>query len=314
MFLALKGILLAKEESVYGSDPTPTVSANAIEASKVKVSPKVDMLERDYVRSNLSQVASIAGKRWAEITFSMELKGSGTAGTAGRIGDLFEACGFNETISAGSSVVYTPASTTMKSITLYYYALQDSGSVRLTKITGAVGTAKINCEAGKQATVDFSFKGIYNAPADAADPGAPTFETTKPPIVESGSFTLNGVTTLVAQKVEIDTANDIQPRDDISSANGIKGFAIVGRKAAGTMNPEAVTVAAYGFWADWVAASARAMSMIVGSVAGNKITISAPKVVIDSVEDEERNSILVQNVPFKCTGNAGNDELQLKFE
>ena len=39
-----------------------------------------------------------------ECTFSVELAGSGAAGTAPRYGDAIKACGFSETIASGTSV------------------------------------------------------------------------------------------------------------------------------------------------------------------------------------------------------------------
>jgi hypothetical protein len=306
-------ILLAKEESVYGSDPTPTVSANAMEAQNVKVNYIGDLLQRDNIRGNISAVSPVVGKRYVEVTFSMELKGGGTKGTAGRIGDLLEACSFSEVASAGSSVTYTPASSSQKSITIYVYNL-DSASAVLEKVTGAVGTVAIKLKAGNYAQLDFTFRGLYNAPSDVALPAAPTFETTLPPVVESAAFTLNSVATLVVGDLSLDIGNDIAERDDITTANAIKSFFVIGRKPKGTFNPEATLVATYGWHADWIASTQRALSVVVGSASGNKVTITAPKVTIDSIADADINGVLGIDVPFSLGQNAGNDEIQLKFE
>lgn len=305
-------VLLVKEEVTYGSDPTPTVAANAIEAKNVKVNYAGELLERDNVRSSISSTSPVVGKRYIEITFEAELKGSGTKGTAGRIGDLFEACAFTEVASAGSSVTYTPNSSG-KSVTFYIYNL-DSASAVLNKITGAVGTLNVKCPAGQYATLEFSFKGVYNAPTDVALPSTPTYETTLPPIVESATFTLNSIATLVASEINFSIDNTIAERDDLNSPNGIKSFLVSSRKPKGTFNPEAVLVAGYGFWADWIASTQRALSIVVGSASGNKCTITAPKVTVDSISDADRDSILTMDIPFSLGQNAGNDEIVFKFE
>jgi len=305
-------ILLAKEETVYGTDPTPTVAANAVEASNIKVNYMGDLLARDIVRNNISPVNPVLGKRWVEVTFDLELKGSGTRGTAGRIGDLFEACSMAETASAGSSVTYVPTSSSQKSVTLYVYN-NDSGSSVLHKITGAVGTFSLKLTAGQFGVLSFSFKGIYNLPTDVAIPSAPTYETTTPPIVESCSFTLNSSSALIAQEMNIDLANDVISRDDINSANAIKAFLVSNRNPKGSFNPESMLVASYAFYADWVAASQRALSIVLGSTSGNIITITAPKVTIDSIADAERERVLTKDIPFTLGQNAGNDELSIKF-
>jgi hypothetical protein len=306
-------LLLVKEESIYGSDPTPTVAANAIEAKNVKVSYIADLLERDNIRSNISPVSPVVGKRHIEVSFEVELKGSGTKGTAGRIGDLFEACSFAEVASAGSSVTYSPTSSGQKSVTIYIYNL-DTGSAVLNKITGAVGTMNVKCVAGQYATLEFTLKGLYNAPTDVTLPSAPTYETTLPPIVESSTFTLNSVSTLVVSEVNINMENAIAERDDVSTANAIKAFTITGRKPKGSFNPEAGLVGDYGFWADWIASTQRALSIVIGSASGNKCTITAPKVTIDSIADADRDGILARDIPFSLGQNVGSDEISIKFE
>lgn len=306
-------ILLAKEETSYGSDASPTISANALEVSAVKVNWQGDLLERDIMRSNISPTSPVVGKRWVEVTFDMELKGSGTKGTAGRIGDLLEACSMAEVASVGSSVTYSPTSSSQKSITLYVYD-NDSASAVLHKITGAMGNFNIKLTAGQYGVLSFTFRGNYNAPADVALAGTPTYETTIPPIVESCTFTLNSSALLIAQELSLDLGNEIAGRDDINSPNGLKGYIIANRKGKGSFNPEAMLVASYGFWADWTGASQRALSCVVGTASGNKCTITAPKVTIDSIADGDRERILTREIPFTLGQNTGNDELVLKFE
>jgi hypothetical protein len=307
-------VLLAKEESAYGQDPTPTVADNAIEAKNIKVSYQGDLLQRDNVRSNISPVSPVLGKRWVEVTFEAELKGSGTAGTAGKLGDLLEACSMAETVSTGgsSSVVYKPTSSSQKSITIYVYD-NDAGSAVLHKITGAVGTFTLKLTAGQFGVLSFTFKGLYNLPTDQALPSAPTYESTLPPIVESANFTLNSDTDLVLQELSLDLANEIAVRDDISASTGIKAFQIANRNPKGNFNPEAMLLASYDFWSDWVASTQRALSVVIGATAGNIITITAPKVTIDSLADGERERVLTKEIPFSLGQNAGNDEISIKF-
>ena len=311
-FLSRQKVLLVKEEATYGTDPVPTVGDNAIDAMGIKTNYPGEVLERDMERASISPVAPKLGKRYAEVSFSTELKGSGAAGTAPAIGDLLEACGFGEAVSAGVSVTYTPASTGHKSVTFYVYDIQAAtGNSRLHKITGARGTFNLITEAGQIARIEWTFQGLYTKPADVASPGAASYESTKPPIVESSTFTLNSVATLVAQALNIDIANEVSQREDINAAAGIKGFEIIGRKPNGSFNPEAVLLATYDFWGDWVAATERALELVVGSVAGNIITISAPKVTLDTISEGERNGIRTEDIPFKCAMNTGDDEISI---
>lgn len=307
-------ILLVKEESVYGSDSTPEVGSNAMEAKNVKVNYTGDKLTRDNVRSSISPVSPVMGKRQIEVSFEMEVKGSGSVGTAGKLGDLLEACGFNETIAGnGSSVVYRPASGTIKSVTIYVYDI-DGASAVLNKITGAVGTFNLKCPAGQYASLEFNFKGKYNARSDVAVPSTPTYESTVPPIVESALFSLNSSNDLIAQECNIQMDNTLAERADLNSPSGILAFMITQRNPKGTFNPEAVLVATYDFTTDWASATQRALSITVGATAGNKVVITAPKVTIDSIGDGDRDSILTKDIPFTLGQNVGNDELVFNFQ
>lgn len=314
MFLTGKRVLLAKEEATYGTDPTPVVASNAIDAQNIAIAYEGDVLERNPVRGYLSPIEPAGiGKRSIKITFDVELKGSGSAGTAAKLGDLLEACGFAETVSAGSAVSYAPSSGAVKSATIYLYDLQDSGSCVLHKIKGARGTMQLNAAAGQIAKLSFTFNGLYEAPTDAAAPSAPTYESTKPPVVEAAQLTLNGVTSLVVQEVSLDLQNNIVASDDISAATGISKFALTGRKPTGKITPEAVLASVYDFVSDWKNAAARAASLIIGSTAGNIITISMPKLTIDSVSSGDKNGILTRELPFRASASSGNDEVSIIF-
>jgi hypothetical protein len=308
-------ILLCKVESVYGTDPTPVVGTDALEAKNVKFGVVGDLLKRDNIRGNISPVAPVVGKRHAEITFDLELKGSGTAGVAGKLDAIFQACSFvgTATVVSGSSCVqYLPVSSSQKSVTVYLYDM-DSGSAVLKKITGAVGSFSLKGAAGSYATLSVTLKGLYNEPADVALPAAPTYESTVPPVIQSAAFTIASVGSLVIQDLSIDLANSIAERDDISSANGVKSFFIVSREPKGSINPEATQISIINTFNKWANSTTQALSAQIGSTAGNIIAISAPKALFEDAKDGDRNGVLTRDSSIAFGQNAGNDELVFNF-
>jgi len=312
--LTRKRVLLIKEEATYGTDASPTPESNSLDVKNLRITASGEVIDRDLVRASISPLAPKMGKRWWDISFECELKGSGTKGTAGKLGDLFEACGFAETVKAGSSVVYKPASSSFKSVTIYAYDIPDSGTNALQrKLTGVRGNLRLVAEAGQICRLEFTGKGLYNDPSDVTIPTGMSYEETLPPIVESSTFTLNNVE-LIAQQIILETGLSLVDEDDLNSAAGLKGFLIGARKPVGSFNPEAVLAATYDFWSDWVAATSRELSIVVGSAAGNKCTITAPALTIDNLTDGDRNGLLTSDIPFRLAGDNGNDELELKFE
>lgn len=307
--LKRRSLILAKIESTYGTDPTPTGSANAILTMDPKIKETFEAVERPQLAS-MSNKPSLGALRFAEISFKTELIGSGSVGTAPRLGALLKACAFSETVSASSSVTYAPVSSPTSSVTLYLYM-----DGLLHKLTGAVGTVKIALEAGKTPILDFSFKGIYNAPTDTAL-ATPTFESTVDavPIVKSSSLTYNANSSLYVSKAEMDIANTIAMRPSVNAANAIAGFQVTGRKPMINIDPEVESIATID-WRTDLLATPRAFSMVVGATAGNIITFTAPKMNVIDIEYGDRDGILVNTIKGELTasGATGDDELSIKF-
>lgn len=299
-------LLLAKEESDYGNDPTPTTASNAIMViSDLVVTPAGETFMRSPFDITLSPRTPVIGGSWFEISFITELHASGTKDTAPRIGDLFEACGMKETINSGTSVVYTPATTGLKSCTIYTYF-----DGMLHKFKGCVGSWRILIVSGDTAKIEWRFFGKYEVPTDTALPGSVTYDTPTPPSVVSAAF-LYDSGSLEVQQLEIDLAAIVARRPSVNEATGIKGFTTVGREPKGSFNPEVVLLATYDFWTVWRNSTTKAISINIGSVEGNKWTISLPKVVLDTPAYGDRDGIRTFELPFIISRNSGDDEISL---
>lgn len=101
--LMRKGSVLAKIESVYGTDPVPTGSANAILVRNINLSPiAAETVGRDVVRPYLGESDQLLANTRVELTFEVEIAGAGTAGTAPGYGPLLRACAMDETTLAAA--------------------------------------------------------------------------------------------------------------------------------------------------------------------------------------------------------------------
>ncbi len=299
-------LLLAKEESSYGADPTPTTASNGILViSDLAITPAGETFMRSPFDISLSPRSPVIGAGWFEISFITELHASGTKDTAPRIGDLFEACGMAETINGGTSVVYAPASTSLKSCTIYVYT-----DGLLHQFHGCVGSFRILIVVGDTAKVEWRFFGEYETPTDVSIPGSVTYDTPTPPSVVSASFLFDSVSFEV-QQLEIDLAAVVARRPSINEAFGVKGFTTVGREPKGSFNPESVLIATYDFFTEWRNSVQNAISVNIGDTTGNKWTISLPKVVLDTPAYGDRDGIRTFELPFIISRNSGDDEISL---
>lgn len=312
MSLVKRALLLAKVEAAYGVDPTPTPALNAILHNNILYKAPGELITRNFQRASLSPLPHAVGLKEVEVTFETELKGSGTAdgGTAGdepEIDPLLQACGFAVTLNAAVSVVYDPASDGLKSVTLYVYA-----DGLLHKILGCVGSVSANMVVGQIPTLQWTFKGLYQAPTDVAIPGGAVFNAEIGVPFLNAAFTTDAYAAIV-QALTWDMANEIARRDSINEVEGVKGFLISGRDTQGSFNPEAVDEATHPFWGDWKSGVQHALTATVGSVAGALIDITAPKAQYREVNYGNRSAVRVYDIPMTLPQDAGDDEIQLKF-
>ena len=87
-------VLTAKKETVYGTDAAPTLAANAVVTRNFRASPLItDPLERNLDRGSFGATPIVATNRRQELSYELEIAGSGTAGTAPAWMEFLEACG-----------------------------------------------------------------------------------------------------------------------------------------------------------------------------------------------------------------------------
>ena len=150
--LTRRRLILAKAESVYGTDSVPTGASNAILVRNLEIQPLLsENVSRDLVRPYMGQADQLLAQTRVEVSFEVELAGSGTAGTAPAYGPILKACGLSETIVASTSVTYAPVSTSFSSVSIYYH--EDGIRHRL---TGCRGTFEISAEVGQIPRIAFT--------------------------------------------------------------------------------------------------------------------------------------------------------------
>ena len=208
--LTRKRVILIEAESSYGTDPTPGAS-DVVLVRDLSITPQSsDVVSREVVRPFLGAFQQLLANTSVEVTFSVELAGSGTKGTAPRYGAALKACGLSETIASNTSVTYAPVSTGFSSVTIHY----NTDGVRH-KITGARGSVALNATVGEIPTLEFTMQGIYNAPDDSALPTVTYGNQATPLIFKDGntsSFQLLSHAGAL-QSISLDLGNEMVYRE-----------------------------------------------------------------------------------------------------
>ncbi len=299
--------LAAKAEGTEGSAET-LAGADALLVMNPSFRPSIEMGPRDNYSASLSRWASVPGKRSGVVEFDVELKGSGTAGTAPALGKLLKACGFGETVAASTSVTYKPASSAIGSMTL---ALYWNGVIE--KIWGARGDVSLRLEDGKPGMLHFVFTGADFSVTDGAMlTSGVAYESTVPPAFLNAAFQVDSYAALVGA-LEFRMGNKVALRPDANASSGHKSAVITAREPVLTLDPEFVTVATYDFFGKLRSGNLGALTATLGATAGNICTITAPKVQYTNATPGDKDGILSLGVDCLLTRNAGDDELSIVF-
>lgn len=305
-----KTVLLAKKETTYGQDASPVGSANGLLIEDLEIEPIAELLQRNFYKNSFSRQAPITGMAYSQLTFKIELKGSGAAGTAPAIGKLLKACGMSETIDSGVSVTYAPESDddNVDSLTLYIYR---DGVLHI--MLGARGTWAMDLQAGKYGMLSFTFKGLYQTITDSSNPTLSNLESTLPPIIQNASFTW-GSYEAIASKMDLDWGANVVPAESFNASYAIYAFRISDREPKGSFNPDACLEATHPFWADWKDSEERELSIQIGATAGNICTITIPACISTGPKYEDKEGVLAYNVPFMMVEDStDDDEISIVF-
>lgn len=305
--LTRKTIILAKIESAYGTDPTPTGAANAILCSEPEVTPlEAEYASRDLVRSYIGASEQLPGIAKVACRFSVEISGSGAAGTAPAYGPLLRACGFDETITGGVSVAYAPVSASFESITIYY-----NRDGVLHELNGCRGTVTLNLEVGQIPRYEFEFTGIHVAPTDVALP-TPTYSGFVTPLpvnrVNTPTFSLHSYSGIM-QTLNLQAGNEVAHHSFVGASND--EVMITNRSAAGSIVMESVLVATKDWFGIAKAGTTGALSLVHGTAAGNIVTLAAPAVQITNPNYGDADGVSMLNADLVLMPSSGNDELTI---
>jgi hypothetical protein len=309
--LSNRQVIAAKVEVTEGTG----IALAGADANNLIMEPKfeadVPMYERTFLDNSLSPQKAIATTRLGKLSFKVECKGSGTAGTAPALGKLLRACGFNEAVVASTSVTYTPTSA-LSNIPTLSIAIYKDGLRKALK--GCRGNVKYSAKAGEPGMFEFEFTGVYDGTTDVAIITPSGVETTVPVSLLSATFSIASFSAFVSQ-IDFDMGNQLAPRGDINQASGYISTLLTKRNPKGSFDPEDELVATHDFYGRWLAGTTGALTWKHQGSAGNITTFTVPACQYMKLGENDRDGIAVLNADFLMARNSigGDDELTIAF-
>lgn len=267
-------LILLKPETTYGTDSTPDGS-NAIMVSNINVKPEFDKAERNNITGFMGAQGAVTVGQRVTVDFEVELVGSGAAGTAPAFSPILLAAGMAETVTAATSVEYTPVGGDFDSVTVYWR----SGAVQHA-VLGVRGNVGFALSTGGIPMLKFTGIGLYTTPiSNAPSVTGVDFSTAQTPVgvykdtvTEFSLFSI----ALEMKSLDMDAGNDVQ----YSNLVNAESVDIVGRNGSISAGFR-ITEDQYVSFMDKGQNDAQgSMSYKLGSEAGRILEIAVPKVQI----------------------------------
>ena len=314
MGLTRKQLLLIAKETAYAMDASPTNALNAVLTGDVTITPLAGSpAQRNIIKPYFGNSQNIIVEKYATVDFEVELAGSGTAGTAPQFSALMQACGFSETVLAGTSVTYLPItleSVTQAGTSVTIYFQRDAIKHVL---LGARGTFTVDMTVKKLPTLKFTMTGLLGTITDNPMNIAGLVYTAPAPVPVSTtntvSVSLHGYTP-VFESFTIDMANDVKHRALVGSETAI----ISDRKPKGNIKFEQPSLATKNFFDIAENSILGNFSITHCLTAGNiiKIESAANGLGIDAPKYADSDGVVMLDcgLTFIPTS-AGNDEIKI---
>jgi hypothetical protein len=170
--LTKKRTVLAKMETVYGTDSTPTGSANAMLVKNLSITPiSAELVSRDLIRPYLGNSESLLAQTYVQLDFEVEFAGSGVVGKAPAYDPLLRACAMSKTVSTSAVTITRTGAVATATLAAHGYAVGES-----VRISGATETDyNIDAVITAVTTNTFSYA-VANSPTTPAT-GSPVANT-----------------------------------------------------------------------------------------------------------------------------------------
>jgi len=300
MFLGERFLILAKTETTYGVDATPSANADAMLVSDANFDPIEEFKERKVYSQYFSQNGGLPLTKLAKISFKVELRGSAGATTPPDWGCLAKACNAAEVIGT-SDVTYRFIETDLvqSSVTIYFYK-----DLLLHKMVGCRGTVKLSGGVNDVGYLEFSFTGMLSTITQESSFPSPNFTTVKPPLLNGMTVSIGGYNPIL-KSFSIDPNIKLAERKDFTASKGVKEVVVTDADGKFTCSIEAPDLSTANLFTIFSNGTELSDSQLMypGPTGGQKLTITIEKLQLTkNPKYENHDGILGMSLEAKMIG------------
>lgn len=306
-------VVTAKPETTRGQDAGPTGAANAVLISDVSITPlDAQNIDRPLIRGYFGGSEQLVGTASVKLSYTAELAGSGTAGTAPAWGQLLLGCAVAEGVLASPArVEYAPVSSGLKSLTQYYY---DDGVIH--KLLGCMGNCTLSAKVGERPVLRFEWTGLDGG-VEAAPNAVPVYTPWKKPVAMTkanviditfgatyAAGALTGGELHSSTGLELNFGNVVNFTPMLSTET----VDISDRDSTGSLELELTAEQEVAFMEKVKANETESLAITIGTAAGNKIIVFLRAVQLINPSKSELNGKRMIGFDLRAVPVNGNDE------
>jgi hypothetical protein len=301
--LSAPKLLMLGKGPTYGTNSNPAATA-AIKCFNTTVEAiMAEMLEveqSDGIHGRINP--PVPTQLASTLTTTTYLRGSGTAGTPPPGVDLlFRACGMSVATVASTSVTYSIADLN-SALEWVDFKCNYAGQQRLA--AGARGTFSITQEAGALGRCEWNLMGLYARPTDVVMP-VPTYAAIASPVAVNAANTLTvtlGSTSLCLNAFTYTHNNTYSLFD---KAGCVKSVRITDGAPEASLTVLRSALSGFNPYEKMENQTVETMTVVHGTVPGNIVTTSLPKVSITAVADAEIDGLAGYTLTLAIQHDAG---------
>lgn len=306
-------VVTAKVEATTGTDAVPTGAANAVLISDVSITPlDAQAIGRNLIRGYFGGSEQLVGPASVKLGYTVELAGSGTAGTAPAWGPLLQGCAAAEGVLATPArIEYSPVSTGLKSVTQYYY---DDGVLH--KLLASQGNCTLSAKVGERATLRFEWVGLDGG-VTATPNATGTYTAWKKPVAITkanviditlgatyAAGALTGGQVYNSTGLELNFGNVVTFSPMLSTET----VDVDDRESTASVELELTAAQEVALMAAVKANTTQSLAFTIGTAAGNKVIVHAPAAQLTNPRKSQLNNKRLIGFDIRLVPVNGNDE------
>lgn len=284
-------VLAAKVETTPGTAIALGGADGTFQVYNVEINPTITVSDR-MRQGGFGMTGAPQEARGGTISFTINPYITSAISAPDWMSTFLPACGMPETALAFSPAGEAPGAN-VKTLTIGVY---ENGLYK--QLRGCAGTFTMSADTGKQAEFNFTFTGIWDDPSDVAVI-SPTYSTALP-FRAAGSTTPFswGAYQPCINNFSFDLGNTVALRPCTTDASGYLSAIITDRNPSGSFDPEAALVATYDIYADWKAATERAITYEFEDGTGT-LTYNLTTSQITDIQEGDREGVQIETVSFR---------------